>query len=107
MAQRLRIGLTGGIASGKSTVAKRFEELGVAVVDADDSARRVVAPGTTGLCQVIALFGPQLLNGNGEGDVLYAAPMTWHQMAAEALSGPNVRLAMGWRFLRWKAGFVA
>ena len=31
-----------------------------------------------------------------EGDVLYAAPMTWHQMAAEAPSGPNVRLAIGW-----------
>lgn len=95
MAQRLRIGLTGGIASGKSTVAERFEELGVAVIDADDSARRVVAPGTTGLRQVIDLFGPQLLNGNGElkrralRNIIFADPVRRGEL--ESLLHPLIR----------------
>ena len=49
MNRRLRIGLTGGIASGKTTAAERFIELGVAVIDADEAARAVVAPGQAGL----------------------------------------------------------
>ena len=57
MAPRLRIGLTGGIASGKSTVAQRFTELGVPVIDADESSRVVVAPGQPGLEQVVERFG--------------------------------------------------
>jgi dephospho-CoA kinase len=66
MTGRLRIGLTGGIASGKSTVAERFIELGVAVIDADEAARAVVAPGQPGLAAVIARFGPGVLAANGE-----------------------------------------
>jgi len=65
MTPRLRIGLTGGIASGKSTVAQRFQELGVPVVDADESARSVVAPGTTGLDQIARLFGAEVLTSAG------------------------------------------
>jgi dephospho-CoA kinase len=68
MARRLRIGLTGGIASGKSTVAGRFKELGIPVIDADQSSRRVVAKGQPGLEAVVARFGEGLLTADGELD---------------------------------------
>jgi dephospho-CoA kinase len=68
MARRLRIGLTGGIASGKSTVEERFVELGVPVINADDSSRIVVARGQPGLCAVTAAFGDSLLTPEGELD---------------------------------------
>ena len=68
MGRRLRIGLTGGIASGKSTVAQEFTELGVPVIDADAAARTVVAPDTPGLAQVIERFGPGVLAENGDLD---------------------------------------
>jgi dephospho-CoA kinase len=66
MARQLRIGLTGGIASGKSTVARRFRELGVPVIDADEVARAVVALGQPGLKQVVERFGPGILSPSGE-----------------------------------------
>ena len=66
MARQLRIGLTGGIASGKSTVARRFRELGVPVIDADEVARTVVALGQPGLNQVVERFGPGILSPSGE-----------------------------------------
>jgi dephospho-CoA kinase len=68
MGRRLRIGLTGGIASGKSTVAQRFTELGVPVIDADAAARAVVAPGTSGLAAVLKRFGSGVVAENGELD---------------------------------------
>ena len=68
MARRLRIGLTGGIASGKSTVAGRFRELGIPVIDADQSSRAVVAPGQPGLKAVVAKFGEGVLTADGELD---------------------------------------
>jgi dephospho-CoA kinase len=68
MTTRLRIGLTGGIASGKSTVAQRFSELGVPVIDADESARIVVAPGSPGLAEIIGNFGENLLTTDGALD---------------------------------------
>ena len=68
MAPRLRIGLTGGIASGKSTVEERFAELGVPVINADDSSRAVVAPGHSGLIAVVERFGKQVLTAEGELD---------------------------------------
>ena len=61
MTRPLRIGLTGGIASGKSTVTQRFAELGVPVIDADVASRRVVEPGTPGLAQVVERFGARVL----------------------------------------------
>jgi dephospho-CoA kinase len=64
----LRIGLTGGIGAGKSTVARRLVERGATLVDADVVAREVVRPGTLGLAQVVEAFGPQVLDGDGALD---------------------------------------
>ena len=64
----LRVGLTGGVASGKSTVSRMLAELGAVVVDADLLARDVVARGTDGLAEVVAAFGPQVLTVDGDLD---------------------------------------
>ena len=74
------IGLTGGIASGKSTVGRMLEYLGAAVVDADQLAREVVAPGTPGLREVVAAFGSDVLDEEGRlarerlGERVFADP---------------------------------
>jgi dephospho-CoA kinase len=60
-----RIGLTGGIASGKSTVANRLVELGAVLVDADVLAREVVEPGTPGLAEIERIFGPSVISAAG------------------------------------------
>ena len=67
-APRLRIGLTGGIASGKSTVADIFRSLGVPVIDADRISRQVVEPGTAGLAAVVKRFGEDMLDADGRLD---------------------------------------
>ncbi|MCE0734507.1 dephospho-CoA kinase [Halomonas sp. G15] len=59
------IGLTGGIASGKSTVARAFEALGAPWVDADDVAREVVEPGEPALAEIAERFGAEVLNSDG------------------------------------------
>lgn len=64
----IRVGLTGGVASGKSTVSAILTELGAVVIDADLLAREVVAPGTDGLAEIVAAFGPELLTAEGELD---------------------------------------
>jgi dephospho-CoA kinase len=58
----LRVGLTGGIASGKSTVADALGALGAVIIDADRLAREVVEPGSAGLAAVVARFGPEVLS---------------------------------------------
>jgi len=58
------IGLTGGIASGKTTVATMLRDLGATVIDADAAARAVVEPGTPGLNAVVEAFGPEILEGD-------------------------------------------
>lgn len=63
-----RVGLTGGIASGKSVVARELATLGAAVVDHDVLAREVVAPGTSGLSAVVEAFGDRVLTPLGELD---------------------------------------
>jgi len=62
------LGLTGGIASGKSTVARMFSELGAVVVNADELAREVVAPGSATLAAVVREFGPGVLRPDGSLD---------------------------------------
>ncbi|MBR9858667.1 MAG: dephospho-CoA kinase [Gammaproteobacteria bacterium] len=62
------VGLTGGIGSGKSTVADFFAELGVDIVDADIIAREVVAPGEPALAAIAARFGPEIIAKDGSLD---------------------------------------
>ena len=64
----LRVGLTGGIGSGKSEVSRRLASYGAVVIDADAVAREVVAPGTPGLTEVVQEFGPDVLRGDGSLD---------------------------------------
>jgi dephospho-CoA kinase len=98
MERRLRIGLTGGIASGKSTVARRFAELGVPVVDADVAARDAVAPGTPGLARVIERFGPGVVAENGAlerrtlRELIFDDPGSRRDL--EAILHPLIRAAM-------------
>lgn len=94
----MRIGLTGGIASGKSTVAGRFAELGIPIIDADESSRLVVAPGQPGLAAVKARFGAGILTSAGELDrralrnVVFADPEA--RRALEAILHPLIRADM-------------
>jgi dephospho-CoA kinase len=98
MGRRLRIGLTGGIASGKSTVAQRFLDLGVSVIDADEAARAVVAPGTPGLARVIQRFGATLVDANGDldrralRDLIFTDPGARRDL--EAILHPFIRADM-------------
>ena len=64
----VKVGLTGGIGSGKSEVARRLASLGAVVVDADALAREAVAPGSDGLAQVVAAFGKGVLAPDGSLD---------------------------------------
>jgi len=98
MTPRLRIGLTGGIASGKSTVARRFTELGIPVIDADESSRLVVATGHPGLEQVVRRFGSGELSAEGELDrralrnLIFADPLERRDL--EAILHPLIRADM-------------
>ena len=64
----LMVGLTGGIGSGKSTVAARLTELGAVVIDSDRLAREVVLPGTAGFADVVAAFGDSVIGADGALD---------------------------------------
>lgn len=89
------VALTGGIASGKSEAERRFLALGVHVADADVAARDVVAPGTAGLAEVVATFGPEALDADGAMDRaamrrrVFADPAARLQL--EAIIHPRVR----------------
>ena len=61
----IRVGLTGGIAAGKSVASQGFQDMGITVVDYDKLARDVVAPGTVGLAAVVDAFGEEVLNEDG------------------------------------------
>ena len=92
---RFIVGLTGGIASGKSEVTKRFEGLGIAVADADLAAREVVAPGSPALAQISRRFGSALLLADSTLD---RARLREHvfgndaeRRALEAITHPAIR----------------
>lgn len=91
----LRIGLTGGIASGKSEVTRLLAALGAVVIDADVLAREVVAPGTDGLTEVTAVFGPGVLDPSGALDRPALGRVVFGDEAArrklEAIIHPRVR----------------
>ncbi len=92
---RFVIGLTGGIAAGKSEVSRRFEALGITVADADLAARAVVAPGSEGLARIAAHFGDTILQANGQLDraALRARIFDSAQarQALEAITHPAIR----------------
>ena len=76
----LRVGLTGGIGSGKSEVARRLAEHGAVLIDADVAARKVVEPGSPGLAQVAEAFGDEVLRPDGAlnrerlGEIVFGDP---------------------------------
>ena len=91
---RLRVGLTGGIGSGKSAVAALFAERGAAIVDADVLAREVVAPGSEGLREIAAAW-PEAIGADGELDRPALARIVFADDAARArlnaITHPRVR----------------
>ncbi|WP_131766773.1 dephospho-CoA kinase [Candidatus Protofrankia californiensis] len=90
----LRVGLTGGIGAGKSAVARLLADHGALVIDADELAREVVAPGTPGLQAVVEEFGSHLLGADGAldraalGAVVFADPDARRRL--EAITHPLV-----------------
>ena len=91
----MRVGLTGGVASGKSAVSAILRELGAVVVDADALAREVVGPGTPGLADVVAAFGPEVLGSDGVLDRARLGALVFadaeRRTALEAIVHPLVR----------------
>lgn len=89
------IGLTGGIACGKSTVSRLLKEKGIPVVDADEIAKEVVTPGSPGLKSVIQTFGQEFLQHDGRlnrrklGQHVFGHPGLLHQL--ESILHPLVR----------------
>jgi dephospho-CoA kinase len=90
----LLVGLTGGIGSGKSTVAAMLERLGALILDADDFARRAVQPGTAGYARVVEAFGRDITAPGGEIDrerlaqVVFADPEA--RRSLESIIHPEV-----------------
>jgi len=91
----LQVGLTGNVASGKSTVARAWAKAGVPVVSADDLARDAVAPGSPGLQEVVDAFGPQVLRSDGTLDRDHLRERVFQDTEArkrlEAILHPRIR----------------
>ena len=80
----LRVGLSGGIGSGKSTVARALARRGAIVIDADLIAREVVEPGEPALAAIVERFGPEVLDGEGRLDRPKLAALVFDDGAARA-----------------------
>jgi len=95
----LRVGLTGGIGSGKSTVSVLLAERGAVVIDADQLAREVVAPGTPGLAAIVETFGSELVATDGALDRQALGAMVFGDDTArrtlEEIIHPRVRARAG------------
>ena len=95
----LRVGLTGGIGSGKSEVARRLAAYGAVLIDADVAAREVVVPGSRGLSQIVAAFGDDVLSPDGSldrarlGEIVFGDPGLRARL--NAIVHPLVREWMG------------
>ncbi|MGX6961479.1 dephospho-CoA kinase [Vagococcus xieshaowenii] len=89
------LGLTGGIATGKSTVSQMFSQKNIPIIDADLIAREVVEPGTTGLEQVVAIFGQEMLNEEGSlnrkklGELVFSEEQALEKL--NAILGKEIR----------------
>ncbi|AQS58939.1 dephospho-CoA kinase [Desulforamulus ferrireducens] len=92
------IGLTGVIASGKSSVAKYLKQLGATVIDADQVARQVVSPGTPALKEIVATFGPGVLHRDGTLNRKALANLVFANAAArkqlEKITHPHIETAI-------------
>jgi dephospho-CoA kinase len=105
------IGLTGGIASGKSTVARMLAALGAAVIDADQVARDVVRPGQPALAEIVAAFGAEVLTAAGELDRkrlagrVFADPEA--RLRLERITHPRIAAEVGRRVAELAARGVA
>jgi dephospho-CoA kinase len=92
------VGLTGGIASGKSAVAERFAARGIAVIDADVAARDVVRPGQPALAEIASTFGADVLQADGQLDRAALRRHVFGDDAArrrlEAILHPRIRIAL-------------
>lgn len=101
------IGLTGGIASGKSTVAARMRERGVAVIDADQLAREVVAPGQPALALIEASFGAEMIQADGTldrqrlGALVFSDPRSLDRL--NQITHPAIMKLTGQRLLELRA----
>jgi dephospho-CoA kinase len=104
----VRVALTGGIATGKSVVARALGDAGVATVDADVLAREAVAPGSSGLAEVVARFGRAVMRADGTLDRAAVAAIVFSDAAArrdlERVVHPRVRQGIGAFFAALPAG---
>jgi dephospho-CoA kinase len=91
-------GLTGGLASGKSSVAARWKSRGLPIIDADEMAREIVAPGTPGLAEIVAAFGPEVVLPDGSLDrkkvasIVFASPEARKKL--ELITHPRIAAGM-------------
>lgn len=98
MASKITVGLTGGIASGKSLVSSAFERMGVTVIDADVVAREVVEPGQPALAEIIERFGPDIVDEDGRLKRRKLRHIVFNdaeaRAALESITHPRIRAAL-------------